>query len=239
MMETFPKSCYYDFGFLILKESSLGDILKEYSDDLVKERLLALFQECGACLDTTRTRVHYLLSSGSHSGRFYNLKLALQYRDVCELLVLILFQKLAGFGILESISAVIGPEKGADPLIYMLLHYLPANRVRAVSFKKVGKDEMGRDVFLPPTGIQVDAKDSVLILDDVFTTGGSIKSVIRGCNEAYIAGVGCCVNRAPRSWSSYPSWVTTPIIWALRDPVDDYSEDNCPFCKKRVALVKV
>lgn len=217
----------------------MKDILREYSDDLVKERLLALFQERGACLDTTRTGVHYLLSSGSHSGRFYNLKLALQYRDVCELLVLILFQKLAGFGILESISAVIGPEKGADPLIYMLLHYLPANRVRAVSFKKVGKDDTGRDVFLPPAGIQIDAHDSVLILDDVFTTGGSIKAVILACNEAYVAGVGCCINRAPKNWSPQPSWITIPIIWALRDPVDDYPVDDCPFCRERIRLVKI
>lgn len=215
------------------------DILQEYPDGLIKERLLALFQERGACLDTAATGVHYLLSSGSHSGRFYNLKPALQYRDICELLILILFKKLTGLGILESVNAVVGPEKGADPLIYMLLHYLPVDRARAISFKKVGKDDMGRDIFLPPAGIQIGANDSVLILDDVFTTGGSIKSVMRACNEAYIAGIGCCVNRAPESWSPYQFWATTSIIWALRDPVDDYSVDDCPFCKEGVRLVKI
>lgn len=215
------------------------DMLGEYSDDLVKERLLTLFQERGAFLDVARTGVHYLLSSGSHSGIFYNLKAALQYRDVCELLTLILFRKLAGLGILESINAVIGPEKGADPLIYMLLHYLPANRARAISFKKVGKDDMERDIFLPPAGIQIDANDSVFILDDVFTTGESVRAVIRACNEAYIAGIGCCVNRAPKDWSPHPYWTAFPIIWALRDPVNNYPQDDCPLCKERVPLVKI
>lgn len=217
----------------------MEDILRGHYDELIKERIFVLFQERGACLDTAMTGVHYLLSSGDHSGRFYNLKSALQYRDICELLILILFRKLASLELLESINAVVGPEKGADPLIYMLLHYLPANRARAISFKKVGKDDMKRDIFLPPTGILVDANDSVLILDDVFTTGGSIKAVIRACNEAYIVGVGCCINRAPKGWSPYPFWATNPIIWALRDPVDNYSAGECPFCKKGVPLVKV
>lgn len=217
----------------------MESILQGSSNELIKERIFALFRERGACLDTITTGVHYLLSSGSHSGRFYNLKPALQYRDICELLTLILFRKLANLELLESINAVIGPEKGADPLIYMLLHYLPANIVRAISFKKVGKDETGRDIFLPPTGIKIDASDSVLILDDVFTTGGSIKAVIQACNEAHVVGVGCCINRAPESWSPYPLWATSPIIWALRDPVDDYSADDCPFCKKRIPLAKI
>lgn len=217
----------------------MKDTLRGYSDDLIQERLLALFEERKAYLNTAITNVHYPLAGGFHSGIFYNLKVALQYRDVSELLTFILFRKLASLGILDSINTVIGPEKGADPLIYMLLHYLPEVKARAISFKKVGKDEEGKDIFLPPEGIQVGANDSVLILDDVFTTGGSIRAVMRACNEAYITGVGCCVNRASKDWSPYPLWATIPIIWTLRDPVNNYHPDNCPFCKEGIPLVRI
>jgi orotate phosphoribosyltransferase len=213
--------------------------LQEYSDALISERVLALFKEYGAYLDTEETGDHYLLPSGSHSSRFYNPKPALQYRDICELLTLVLFRKLARFRILELINTVVGPEKGADPLIYMLLHYLPETKVRAISFKKVGKDEEEKDIFLPPEGIQIGSKDFVLVVDDVFDTGGSVKSVIESCGDACVLGVACCINRAPEKWSPFPSWSTIPIVWGLRDPVIKYSAGNCPYCVNKVPLVKV
>ncbi len=214
--------------------------LQGYSDTLISERVLALFKAYGAYLDMEETGNHYLLPSGSHSSRFYNPKPALQYRDICELLTLILFRKLAHLRILESINTVVGPEKGADPLIYMLLHYLPETNVRAISFKKAGKDDEGKNIFLPPRGIQIDSKALVLIVDDVFDTGGSVKSVIKGikgCGDAYILGVACCINRAPQNWSPFPLWATMPIVWAFRDPVIKYPADNCPYCINKVPLV--
>ena len=213
--------------------------LQEYSDTLVSERVLALFKECGAYLDTKETGNHYLLPSGSHSGRFYNLKPALQYRDICEFLTLILFRKLSFLKILESINTVVGPEKGADPLIYMLLHYLPETKVRAISFKKAGRDEEGNSIFIPPNGIQIGSKDLVLVVDDVFDAGNSIKSVIRGCGDAYTLGVVCCINRAPKDWSPLLSWPTISMVWTFRDPAIKYPASNCPYCTEKVPLVRV
>lgn len=171
--------------------------------DLEKE-----LKDRGALLDG-----HFKLSSGRHSNRFIQK-----------------FRILEDPAILEPVARAIADEfRDAKPTIVVsaavggiLLGYEVA---RALGTKAIFVEkENGVAVLRRNFGLE--PSDRVLVVEDVVTTGGSVKEVLDVVRKsgASIAGVGVIVQRGDADFG-----VRTHAL--LDMPIVSYDAAECPQCK--------
>ncbi|GEM_PF-4089613 len=220
-------------------------------------RYFEVLQAYEAYLDRRKTGKHYAFKSKKiHTDVFYDMKRALQFRHVCELSVLMLLSGLREAGVLNQINLIMGPERGAVPLLYAIEPYLPSRDVRIVIAQKSGIEQ---NLWQLPQGSVFQADDRALYLDDTWRRGDTFKEVQRVCNEealhtkrstriegsdeiaseVTVVAIGVCVNRAATCWS--PRRFMPSISWVenIHDPLEAYPEDNCPWCKENVPVESV
>ena len=85
-------------------------------------------------------------------------------------------------------------------------------------------------------GFGIDSGEHVLIVDDLLTTGGSIREVMEAVNKlkGIIVGIGVLVDR-----SEHGVDFGVPLFSCHRAvPPPTYSPENCPLCAEGIPLVK-
>jgi len=84
-------------------------------------------------------------------------------------------------------------------------------------------------------GFEIRAGESVLAVEDVVTTGGSVKEVIDLAQQAggKVKGAAFLVDR-----SGGRALFSVPVFAALRMDVVTYPPEECPLCKQGLAVVK-
>ncbi|MCL6611241.1 MAG: orotate phosphoribosyltransferase [Peptococcaceae bacterium] len=182
-----------------------------------KDRFLKIFQKTGAMLDG-----HFLLTSGRHSDRYFQCALVLQHPRYCGALCRELASRFAG----EGITAVVGPAMGGIVMSYEVARRLSARSLFAE--RENGKMALRR-------GFKIKAGERVLVVEDVITTGGSVKEVIDLVREAggEVAGAAVLVDR---SGGRAGLGVRTESL--LEIPAESYSPDQCPLCRQGLPFVK-
>lgn len=180
--------------------------------------------------------VHFMVKPGWHTGRFYAMQRAFQYRSFCNLFALILINKLPD-DILRSITMLAGPERRAIPLLHTLKHYFPNKEVKTVTLERRG-DVGALPLFGIPRGISIDRDDRVLLVDDVFNTGDTMIASIEAIPALVMAAV-VSINRAPASRTFEHSTPTVPLFWVIRDPLLAHPVDDCPYCKEEIELIEL
>ncbi|GAG11281.1 unnamed protein product, partial [marine sediment metagenome] len=122
---------------------------------------LKVFQDAGALLEG-----HFLLSSGLHSGQYLQCALLLRYpsraRKLCS--------KLAANFRGKRIEAVVGPAYGGIIVAYELARALGARAL--FTERKDGRMQLRR-------GFKIKQGERILVAEDVVTTGGSVKELLR------------------------------------------------------------
>lgn len=177
---------------------------------------MEILRETGAVL-----KGHFLLTSGRHSGWFIQCAQVLQYPDKAEELCRCLAERFREFGV----ENVIGPAVGGIIVAYEVARHLKARAIYAD--KKEGKLTLGR-------GFRFRPGEKTLVVEDVTTTGGSVKKVI-DIVEKYggkPVGVGVLVDRTAGK-IEYP----VPSASVVQLEVESYPGDECPLCKQGVALM--
>lgn len=227
----------------------LERMMSELPDVIMAERLQQNFLDSGSYLHTNMTGKHYKLTTGLHAKVYYDLQRAFQHLPTCELCAFILMRKLIKLDVWKSVNVIAGPRRGAAPLIQTLAFFLPERNVRTILMDPV-KDRKGKKrAFNPEPQALLTPDDRILLVDDAFTTGGTVRLCIEGCERhiqktsgeqgACIVGVAVGVNRAPEVWTPERFMSTIPVAWAVRNPTKTYSSVACPECKKKIPLVKV
>jgi orotate phosphoribosyltransferase len=145
------------------------------------DELLKIFRESGALLEG-----HFVYTSGRHGRVFIQAARVMQYPEHVERLC----AAIAGHFRDERVDMVVGPATGA-----IVLAYETARRL-ACRCAFTEKDEAGRMAL--KRGIRLDAGTRVLVVEDVITTGGSVKKTIAHLRSrgAVIIGVGALVDRS-------------------------------------------
>lgn len=179
--------------------------------------ILKLFTNTGALLNG-----HFKLSSGLHSGNYFQCGLLLQYPDIAEKLC----RELAGYFKDDMPTCVAAPALGGVIVSYETARSL---RVRSLFTERVeGKMALRR-------GFEVKKEDRVLVVEDVITTGLSTNEVLEVMKSkgAKIIGVGCIVDR---SGKTLDFGVKLKSLAKLDFPT--YKEEDCPLCRKGIEIKK-
>ncbi|MEO0005779.1 MAG: orotate phosphoribosyltransferase [candidate division WOR-3 bacterium] len=162
---------------------------------------------------------HFLLTSGMHSDRYFEKFRILEQPKLCERFA----QALATHFQSQGITVVCGPTTGGVIVAYEVARQLECRCIIAE------KGERGRKIG---RGFVVEETDRVLVVDDVMTTGGSIRETLAALEEiqAKIVGIGVFIDR------SVGVDFSVPFYSVYKEPVRNYESDKCPLCKKGVPL---
>ncbi len=158
---------------------------------------------------------HFLLRSGMHSSRYLQCAKILQHPDHSEAVAKALAAKLKG----ASVDVVLGPATGGIIVAYELARALGCRSIFA---------ERVDDAFTLRRGFEILPGESVVITEDVITTGGAAQEVVELIKKAGATclAVAALVNRSGKN----PFPVPFHYLYELQAPTWDASE--CPLCKE-------
>ncbi|WP_110956162.1 orotate phosphoribosyltransferase [Anaerosinus massiliensis] len=185
---------------------------------MTESEVKELFIKTGAILEG-----HFLLTSGLHSPMYVEKFQVLQHPKYTEQLCKALADKFAN----EKIEVVIGPVTGG----VLLAHEVgKALGTRAIfTERENGKMTLRR-------GFKIAEGERVLIVEDIVTTGGSIKEVLDVVKEqgGNPIGIGMLVDRS----GGKVSFDEVPYKALLNLEVTTYQPDQCPLCEKGQPMTK-
>jgi len=194
---------------------------------LTREELLRIFEAAGAV-----RHGHFELSSGLHSDTYVQCALALQYPCFAEKLG----QALAALFSDARIDVVVSPALGGVVIGQEVARALPAPKDMlggGVPAMFVERD--GSGTLTLRRGFTLKPDQHVLVIEDVWTTGGSTDETIRVVQEAggRVIAAGALINRSGGT-------IDFPVEWnALLDlKIDNYEPEDCPLCRQGSAAVK-
>ncbi len=166
---------------------------------------------------------HFLLTSGLHSPMYVEKFNVLQHPESTEKLCKALAEQFRD----EKIQTVVGPMTGG----ILLAHEVgKALGTRAIFTER----ENGRMTF--KRGFSLQPGERVLIVEDIVTTGGSVKEVIDVVREngGVPVAVGMLVDRSGGKVSfgdvSYHALLHLDVV--------TYDPKACPLCEKGMPMTK-
>lgn len=185
---------------------------------MTKTEILRLFTQSGARLEG-----HFLLTSGKHSGEYMQCAKLFVEPKTSKQLCSALADKLKEL----KIDYVVSPAIGGIVMGYEMACQLGCKNY----FAERGSD----NEFTLRRGFEIKKGDKVLIVEDVVTTGGSVKEVIALMEQlgAEIIGVASIVDR-----SNGKVDFGYPYFSLLSLDIKAYEKENCPLCKEDIPLVK-
>ena len=177
---------------------------------LNQDEVLKIFLDSGALMEG-----HFLLTSGLHSNRYMQCAKVLQYPQYTEMIARHLADKFRD----DNIELVIGPAMGGIIVAYEVARQL---NVPALFTERLDGEMVLRRGFV------MDPGQRVLVVEDVVTTGGSVKEVLDIVREvgAVPVGVGSIVDRS----GGQADFDGLPFYSLLQVDIEAYEPENCPLC---------
>jgi orotate phosphoribosyltransferase len=182
--------------------------------------LLTLFHQLGVV-----SHGHFLLSSGRHSDEYWEKFRLLEWPRVTEQLCRQIAERYQG----SALSAVIGPTTGGALLAQEVARQLDTRCLLAEVASSGGR-ELRR-------GFKLNAVAPVLIVDDVLTTGLSLRETLSAIEPYQPDNTGIEV-LIDRSGGTVPRQFSVPCRALLSVTAQTYSPADCPMCAAGVPLVK-
>ena len=195
-----------------------------------RDELLKIFEAAGAI-----RHGHFELSSGRHSGMYVQCAQVLQFPRFAEKLG----SALAALFANAEIEAVVSPAMGGLIIGQEVARALPevfANVVvvgGGVPAMFVERDGSGTMVMRRGFTLRPDQR--VLVVEDVWTTGGSTQEAIQVVQEAggRVVAAAALIDRSGGE-------IDFPVkAQALLDlPIASYEPEDCPLCREGSAAIK-
>jgi orotate phosphoribosyltransferase len=184
---------------------------------LEKEKILDIFRETGVMREG-----HFLLTSGRHSNRYMQCAKLFEHPGYSELLCGELAGRFSDF----NVDLVVGPAVGGIIISYEVARALGVRTIFA---------ERENGAMTLRRGFTVAPGSRVLVVEDVITTGGSVKEVadLMTSMGAIVVGIGVIVDR-----SAGKAELGYPVEAILSMEVESFSAEDCPLCKEGLPFVK-
>ena len=166
---------------------------------------------------------HFLLTSGLHSPRYVEKFNVLQKPVYTEKLSRAMAEKIKD----ANIETVVGPVTGG----ILLAHETgKALGTRAIFTER----ENGKMTFR--RGFTLHEGERVLIVEDIVTTGGSIREVIDVVKEH--GGIPVAVSMLVDRSGGKATFGDVPSTALLHMDVQTYKPEECPLCKAGIPMTK-
>jgi len=184
---------------------------------MTTKEILDIFEESGAVL-----KGHFLLTSGRHSDTYMQCAKLFVYPELAEQLCTELCKKLEG----TEIDIVTSPAVGGIIMGYQMAKIL--NKPNVFFERQNNSMTLRR-------GFEIKKGSKVLVVEDVVTTGGSVKEVIQQAESigAEVVAVASIVDRSNGKVTFGKKFVNL-----LSMDVTSYDSNNCPLCKQGLPAVK-
>ena len=178
---------------------------------MTQERVMQIFKEAGVLLEG-----HFRLTSGRHSNCYLQCAKIFRNAKYSEELCGALAENYRGSGV----EIVIGPAMGAVQMAYEVSRALHCENF----FTERGDD--GKMALR--RGFEVKPGQKVLVVEDVVTTGGSVREVMDIVRAAggKTVGVGAIVDR---TGGKIDFGVPFQAVVSLE--VESWEPQDCPLCK--------
>ena len=185
---------------------------------LTKDQLLAMFRTSNAL-----QRGHFELSSGLHSGHYFQCAQVLQYPKHAATIGGELARRFRS----AKPTVVIGPAAGGIVIAYETARQLGA---RAMYSERVDAEMQLR------RGFTVTKKDRVLIAEDAITTGESARKVAALVESfgAKMVGIGCIVNRSGGK-AKFPG---RRFVHLFALAFETFPPHDCPLCSEQIPVTR-
>lgn len=184
---------------------------------LTPEEYLEVFKESKALLEG-----HFLLTSGKHSAQYMQCAQVLQYPERAALLAEGLASQFKEMGV----ETVIGPATGG---ILVAHEVAKALGVRALF------TERENGIMSLRRGFAIAPRERVLVVEDVITTGGSVREVLNVVQEfgAVAVGVGVLVDRSGGTVD-----FGLPQCSIIQLNIKAFAAQDCPLCAQGIPAIK-
>lgn len=169
---------------------------------------------------------HFLLASGRHSNRYIEKFDLLRRPRATEAICRGFAERFAD----DGIDVVAGPTTGGVILAYEVARQLG---VAAAYAERATDGESGRE-FRRGTTFEPDSR--VLLVDDILTTGGSIRETLAALSlhPVTVVSVAVLVDRS----GGKTTFGETPLFALATLDVETWPTGDCPLCLSGVPLVK-
>lgn len=184
---------------------------------MTEKEVLEIYERTGGLL-----RGHFLLTSGLHSDIYLQSALVLQHPSHAERLCRELAKPFRG----DGVQAVLAPAIGGILVAHEVARDLQARCLFA---------EREDGVMRLRRGFAIRPGERCLVVEDVITTGGSTREVIKVVEEARgaLVGVGTLIDRSGGT-AAFPA--KKAALATLSVPT--YKPEDCPLCKAGTPAVK-
>jgi orotate phosphoribosyltransferase len=180
--------------------------------------IIGILQEHGAILNG-----HFQLPSGFHTQTYIQTSIVLQYPTVARNIAKEMADKFN-----QEIDVVISPNPAVIGLGQEIARIKNA---RSIFTERV------EGVMVLKRNFKINENEKVLIVDDVFSTGkicSQAISLVRNY-KAKVIGVAAIIDR---STGELP-FLNIPVRALASYPLELFTPDNCPFCKKQIPLTVI
>lgn len=177
----------------------------------------SIFKQSGAILEG-----HFLLTSGLHSPVYWEKFRILEQPQHAQHLCGMIAAHFKN----SKIDVVAGPTTGGIILAFEVARQMG---LRCIFAEKEGEKRIFRRGFV------LNAGERVLVVDDILTTGKSVREVLGAVDQcgAVVAGIGVLVDRSDRDLG-----FGYPVMSCLRSVTPAYEPAACPLCQQGLPLVK-
>lgn len=183
-----------------------------------REEVQKIFESVGAIRSG-----HFELTSGLHSGTYIQCAMVLQHPQHAEALGRALAEHFKG----SQISCVVAPAMGGITIGY------EAARALGVRSLWVERDRSGQMALRRGWAIQ--PGERVLVVEDVWTTGGSTRETISVVQQegGTVVAAGALIDRTGGLLD-----LSVPAHALLTMLVPTYEPEQCPLCRSGVPIYR-
>ncbi len=179
------------------------------------------------------TNSHFVYNSGRHSSVYINKDALYLHTGV----IAELCRQMAQAYEADAIDVVVGPVLGGIVLSQWTTHALNSRRTMGETLAVYAEKESGSDqnfTFTRGYDAYITGKN-VLVVEDILTTGGSVRRVVELIrkHKGNVVGVSALCNRGNVQAQAVGD---VPIATLITLDLETYSEETCPFCQQGVSI---